>query len=126
MSSERLCTSAPIGRYWISSITRLRQTTAPGVFPTFLPTGKLRAFACAGCDASQLAEKCQIVLGGRDGIAQHLCEQQTCRIENVLPAHAHQRIGRQRVMRRLFADVILGSNWSIVGHRVLLNEKFAA
>jgi hypothetical protein len=43
-------------------------------------------------------------------MAQNLPEQQTCGIENVLPPHANQRIGRQGVLRRLFANVTVGAN----------------
>jgi hypothetical protein len=69
-----------------------------------------REFACAGRDASELGEQDQILLGGGDGMAQNLPEQQTCGIENVLPAHADQRIGRQGVLSRLFANVTVGAN----------------
>ena len=69
-----------------------------------------RELACAGCDSSELGKPRQILLGGRDLIAQNLPEQQTCRIENVLPAHADQRIRRQRVLRRLLADIIVDGN----------------
>src|SRR5262249_54860237 len=57
------------------------------------------------------------LLGGRNRIAQDLRQQHTRRSENVFPAYTDQRICRQRVLRRLFADVILGSNWSFVAHR---------
>jgi hypothetical protein len=75
-----------------------------------------RELACAGRDASELGEQRQILLRGRDGIAQNLPEQQTRGIENVLPAHADQRIGRQSVLRRLFADITVGGDWDFVCH----------
>ncbi len=56
-------------------------------------------------DSPELAQEGEVLPGRHPRVAHHLLEQGARRIENVLAAHADQRVGGERVLRRLFRKV---------------------
>ena len=96
----------------------------PGRIGEALVLGVGRELAGAGRDPAELAEQRQTLLGGRGRMAQHLAEQQARGVDNVLAAHPDQRIGRERVLRRLLADVVVAArSQDFVCHGLFLRRS---